>query len=114
MVYVLGLGQRVVGMRLWASITSSMLVPRECGQITLKIPTPCFNRRPSMIKQWMQRIVVTSCVAVALGLSSGRLAEAHSSDDLDQDDHQPEKTLYIWAGDQERVRPDFLAVIDFN
>lgn len=25
-----------------------------------------------------------------------------------------EKTLYIWAGDQERVRPDFLAVIDFN
>jgi len=53
-------------------------------------------------------------MAVTLGLSSGRLAEAHSSNDLDQDDHQPEKTLYIWAGDQERVRPDFLAVIDFN
>lgn len=25
-----------------------------------------------------------------------------------------EKTLYIWAGDQARQRPDFLAVIDFN
>lgn len=25
-----------------------------------------------------------------------------------------EKTLYIWAGDQERKRPDFLAVIDFD
>jgi 56kDa selenium binding protein (SBP56) len=67
-----------------------------------------------MLKQWIQRLVVTSCVAVALGLASGSLAEAHSSNDLDQDDHQHEKTLYIWAGDQERVRPDFLAVIDFD
>ena len=67
-----------------------------------------------MSKQWMQRIVVTSFVAMALGLSNGSLAEAHSSDDLDQDDHQRETTLYIWAGDQERTRPDFLAVIDFN
>ena len=58
--------------------------------------------------------MVTSCVAVALGLSSGSLAAAHSSDDLDQDDHQREETLYIWAGDQERKRPDFLAVIDFD
>ena len=41
-----------------------------------------------MMKPWMQCLVVTSCVAVALGLSSGRLAEAHSSSDLDQDDHQ--------------------------
>ena len=31
-----------------------------------------------------------------------------------KDDDHREKTLYIWAGDQERVRPDFLAVIDFN
>ena len=33
----------------------------------------------------------------------------------DDDDHGcAEKTLYIWAGDQARVRPDFLAVVDFN
>src|SRR5947199_6885845 len=68
-----------------------------------------------MNKQWMQRIVVTSFVAVALGLSSGRPAESHDDQDKqDKDDHQREETLYIWAGDQERVRPDFLAVIDFN
>lgn len=27
---------------------------------------------------------------------------------------KPEKTLYVWAGDQARVHPDFLAVIDFD
>ncbi|MGH9205385.1 MAG: hypothetical protein ACRD1G_02310 [Acidimicrobiales bacterium] len=27
---------------------------------------------------------------------------------------KPEKTLYVWAGDQARVNPDFLAVIDFD
>ena len=66
-----------------------------------------------MSQQWLQRLVVTSFTAVAL-VSSGHLAEAHSSDDLDQDTPQHEKTLYIWAGDQARVHPDFLAVIDFN
>jgi hypothetical protein len=67
-----------------------------------------------MLKPWMQRLVVTSCVAIALGVASGPWVEAHSSHDLDQDDHQRERTLYIWAGDQERKRPDFLAVIDFD
>jgi len=67
-----------------------------------------------MLKPWMQRLVVTSCVAIALGVASGPWVEAHSSHDLDQDDHQRERTLYIWAGDQERQRPDFLAVIDFD
>jgi len=65
-----------------------------------------------MNKQWIQRIVVTSFIAVALGLSSGSLAK--SNDDQDEDDNQREKTLYIWAGDQERVHPDFVAVIDFD
>ena len=66
-----------------------------------------------MNKQWIQRVVVTGIYAVmTLGLSSGTLAK--SDDDQDNDDNQREKTLYIWAGDQARVRPDFLAVIDFN
>src|SRR5262249_35700297 len=65
-----------------------------------------------MNKQWIQRNVVTSLVAVALGLSS--VSPAKSNDDQDKDDNKREKTLYIWAGDQERVHPDFLAVIDFN
>ena len=31
-----------------------------------------------------------------------------------REDHKPLKTLYVWAGDQARVAPDFLAVIDFD
>src|SRR5215475_8559186 len=70
------------------------------------------HRRPSMNKQWIQRNVVASFVAVALGLSSG--SPAKSNDDQDKDDDQRAKTLYIWAGDQERVSSDFLSVIDFD
>ena len=65
-----------------------------------------------MNKQWILRNVVTSFVVVALGLSSG--SHAKSNDDRDKDDDHRAKTLYIWAGDQERVRSDFLAVIDFD
>jgi len=31
-----------------------------------------------------------------------------------RDDDEPARTLYLWAGDQARVAPDFLAVIDFD
>jgi selenium-binding protein 1 len=31
-----------------------------------------------------------------------------------QDEGNPAKTLYVWSGDQARVAPDFLAVIDFD
>jgi len=31
-----------------------------------------------------------------------------------RDDDEPDRTLYVWAGDQARVAPDFLAVIDFD
>jgi len=31
-----------------------------------------------------------------------------------QDEGNPERTLYVWAGDQDRASPDFLAVIDFD
>jgi hypothetical protein len=32
----------------------------------------------------------------------------------DGDDDEKARTLYVWAGDQARVAPDFLAVIDFD
>jgi selenium-binding protein 1 len=32
----------------------------------------------------------------------------------DAEDEEKAKTLYVWAGDQARVAPDFLAVIDFD
>jgi len=63
-----------------------------------------------MSKQW--RIVLKGLVAVALVLSTGTLAK--SKGDYDEDDNKREKTLYVWAGDQQRLHPDFLAVIDFN
>jgi selenium-binding protein 1 len=31
-----------------------------------------------------------------------------------RDEGKPARTLYVWAGDQARVAPDFLAVIDFD
>ena len=31
-----------------------------------------------------------------------------------RNDDEPARTLYVWAGDQARVAPDFLAVIDFD
>jgi hypothetical protein len=65
-----------------------------------------------MNKQWIPRIVVTCFVAAALVLSSGSLAK--SNDNRDKDDDRRAKTLYIWAGDQARAHPDFLAVIDFD
>ena len=41
---------------------------------------------------------------------------AFSHDRADRDHHKKHraKTLYIWAGDQARMAPDFLAVIDFD
>jgi selenium-binding protein 1 len=64
-----------------------------------------------MNKQWIHGIAFAICFAAALGLSTA--SRAKSNDDQDKDDRR-EKTLYIWAGDQDRARPDFLAVIDFN
>jgi hypothetical protein len=39
---------------------------------------------------------------------------AFARDDKGDDRNKREKTLYVWAGDQARVAPDFLAVIDFD
>ena len=64
-----------------------------------------------MNKPWLRNALVTSLVVLALALSVGRPTTAHDDDD---DGLGPETTLYIWAGDQERARPDFLTVIDFD
>jgi len=51
-----------------------------------------------------------------LALSGTALGQGRSeiNQDHDQHGHQPAKTLYVWAGDQARVAPDFLAVINFD
>jgi hypothetical protein len=45
------------------------------------------------------------------------MAVPAASADQGRDDHGhpgKDKTLYVWASDQVRVAPDFLAVIDFD
>src|SRR5713226_1057100 len=39
---------------------------------------------------------------------------ARDDENSDGDGTKPGKTLYVWAGDQARVAPDFLAVINFD
>ena len=77
-----------------------------------------------MSQRWMRRTVVTGLVVGALAALSTAPAWAAnrdgqgSSEGKEREEEvrksRAEKTLYIWAGDAERVRPDFLAVIDFN
>jgi selenium-binding protein 1 len=42
------------------------------------------------------------------------LGAGFATNDRDNDRHERAKTLYVWAGDQARIVPDFLAVIDFD
>jgi 56kDa selenium binding protein (SBP56) len=57
-----------------------------------------------------------SLAATAHDDGRGERGDDRDDQDDDRDDGWPhrDKTLYIWAGDQARVKPDFLAVIDFD
>jgi len=57
---------------------------------------------------WVQ---FTGCILamLALALAATTLAGAPTGHGRKQ-----AKTLYVWAGDQARVSPDFLAVVDFD
>ena len=50
-------------------------------------------------------------VLVVFALTSMTIAH---DERRDRDEHGAPDTLYVWAGDQARVAPDFLAVIDFD
>src|SRR5215475_7490361 len=61
------------------------------------------------------RHLLSALVLLTLALSGAALAgrnETHHH--VDEAGQQPAKTLYVWAGDQARVAPDFLAVINFD
>jgi selenium-binding protein 1 len=61
------------------------------------------------------RLRLAACVIMALAaMAAGTGAKATGSPAGHDTTSKRGKTLYIWAGDRERVRPDFLAVIDFN
>ena len=51
--------------------------------------------------------MLAALVPLLAGTPAGRLESR-------DDDDKPAKTLYVWTGDQARVAPDFLAVIDFD
>src|SRR5260370_22158925 len=53
-------------------------------------------------------------VLLILALAGTALARGHKDNDKEHHGHEPAKTLYVWAGDQARVAPDFLAVINFD
>jgi selenium-binding protein 1 len=51
---------------------------------------------------------------VVLTLVAAGTAFAGDKNERNEGRDHPAKTLYVWAGDQARVAPDFLAVIDFD
>src|SRR5690349_1565183 len=61
----------------------------------------------------MRKNTRSIAVLAAAGLAAAGwlLRPATSAAD---DDRDAEKHLYVWAGDQARANPDFLAVIDFD
>jgi hypothetical protein len=67
----------------------------------------CFRRRQgSMIGSLLVLALVTA--AAAGDIKKNRRGEAFRRD------NQPENVLFVWAGDQLRQAPDFLAVVDFD
>ena len=69
-----------------------------------------------MKAHWIRLMGVAGIVVVGLA-SSGGLTGATDVEGERREKvrhSRAPKTLYIWAGDQARVRPDFLAVIDFD
>jgi len=65
------------------------------------------------LELWTRRLLR----GVALGTLILSVGPARAEGPRKGQGHDPEraeKTLYIWAGDADRARPDFLAVIDFD
>jgi selenium-binding protein 1 len=62
---------------------------------------PKFQSRPALLRLCLWILLLT--------------AAAFSADHGRDDNHaRPEKTLYVWASDQARLAPDFVAVINFD
>jgi selenium-binding protein 1 len=70
--------------------------------------TPAATIRRSRV-----RAILFLTAVGSLGVLASVIAgtATHRNDDGDE---EKAKTLYVWAGDQARVAPDFLAVIDFD
>jgi hypothetical protein len=53
-------------------------------------------------------------LSLALAMTAVGRGRKDTNQDVDHNAHEPAKTLYVWAGDQARAAPDFLAVINFD
>jgi hypothetical protein len=60
----------------------------------------------SSVKRTLLAVTALLCLAV--------IASAKAEDDHGNGKDKPARFLYIWAGDQARLAPDFLAVINFD
>jgi selenium-binding protein 1 len=59
-------------------------------------------------------LVFVAWVSALIVLAGSGIAFSNNGRGRDHDRDQEAKTLYIWAGDQARLAPDFLAVINFD
>lgn len=66
------------------------------------------------MKTKYRRYAAPLACALALVLAVLGSPTQASDDSRENQGQKPAKTLYIWAGDQAREAPDFLAVIDFD
>jgi 56kDa selenium binding protein (SBP56) len=80
----------------------------------MKSPADPIQKEESMRRWWF--ITIAGVLLVALLLLGSRGGRADVEEKLCGGHHcpKPEKTLYVFAGDQARKNPDFLAVIDFD
>jgi len=91
---------------------------RRAGRFTVKeIETPCTLCRGKK-KENMNRVslLISTLVLLTLARSGTALGQGRNeiNRDLDQHGHHPATNLYVWAGDQARMAPDFLAVLNFD
>jgi selenium-binding protein 1 len=62
----------------------------------------------------MKKTSLASFLLLALAAPPPWMASGARAADQDDDDRDDARTLYVWAGDEARLRPDFLAVVDFD
>ena len=58
------------------------------------------------LRPFLKLCALAAFVPLLAGTPPGRLSN--------RGEGKPAKTLYVWAGDQARIAPDFLAVVDFD
>jgi selenium-binding protein 1 len=72
------------------------------------------RRATATIRRSRATVILFLTMVGSLGVLASVIAGTGPRRNNNNEDEDKAKTLYIWAGDQARVAPDFLAVIDFD